>query len=254
MAVSFMVYGMVVRCVNYRDYDRILTLVSPERGKLTVCARNVRRPASKRQPAAQMFCYGEFELTQNREQSTLSACHIEDNFYNLSSNLDALSHATYMVNACEEAFLPNEPNQALFALLTSCVSYLSYSDIPAKQITIVFLIQLMNILGFKPQTDTCIHCHKKIEGLANAFHPEFGGVLCAVCSGIQGAVPMGKDALYLLNYLSNIPLDRLDTVKISKSVQDDLYHILQQYVAFRIEKKFRSLRFMEVSDKQDFKA
>lgn len=36
--------AIVLRYANYRDYDRMLTLLSPTRGKLEVLSRGCRRP------------------------------------------------------------------------------------------------------------------------------------------------------------------------------------------------------------------
>ena len=57
---SHKVLGVVTRAVNYRDHDRILTLVTRERGKLTATARGCRKPQSKLLTAASPFCYGEY--------------------------------------------------------------------------------------------------------------------------------------------------------------------------------------------------
>lgn len=51
--------AIVLRYANYRDYDRMLTLLSPTRGKLEVLSRGCRRPnpPAERQRA---FCPGGF--------------------------------------------------------------------------------------------------------------------------------------------------------------------------------------------------
>ena len=61
---SHKVLGVVTRAVNYRDHDRILTLVTRERGKLTATARGCRKPQSKLLTAASPFCYGEYVLNE----------------------------------------------------------------------------------------------------------------------------------------------------------------------------------------------
>ena len=47
------VFAVVAQAVNYRDHDRILTLVTRERGTVTATARGCRKPQSKLMSCAQ---------------------------------------------------------------------------------------------------------------------------------------------------------------------------------------------------------
>ena len=50
------VFAVVAQAVNYRDHDRILTLVTRERGTVTATARGCRKPQSKLMSCAPALC------------------------------------------------------------------------------------------------------------------------------------------------------------------------------------------------------
>ena len=56
--------GVVLRETETKEADKILTLLTAERGKLTVIARGARRKNSKLAAAAQSLAYGEWTLSQ----------------------------------------------------------------------------------------------------------------------------------------------------------------------------------------------
>ncbi len=62
------VFAVVAQAVNYRDHDRILTLVTRERGTVTATARGCRKPQSKLMSCAQPAVYGEYELAEAKRQ------------------------------------------------------------------------------------------------------------------------------------------------------------------------------------------
>ena len=75
--------GVVVRLVNYRDHDRMLTLLSPQLGRVDALSRGCRRPRSALLAASELFVSGEFVLFQSREHAALTSCQIDDTFFRL---------------------------------------------------------------------------------------------------------------------------------------------------------------------------
>ncbi|MDL2225846.1 recombination protein O N-terminal domain-containing protein, partial [Eubacteriales bacterium OttesenSCG-928-M02] len=73
---SHKLLGVVSRGVNYRDNDRILTIVTRDRGRITATARGSRKPQSKLLTAASAFCYGEYVLREWENRFYVSQCTV----------------------------------------------------------------------------------------------------------------------------------------------------------------------------------
>lgn len=82
MAQPIKVKGIVIRQVNYGDYDKMLTVLTEPLGKISVSARGVRSIKSKNRAATELLCYSEFVLTGPRgEVYNLSQAECIESFY-----------------------------------------------------------------------------------------------------------------------------------------------------------------------------
>ena len=74
--------GLVLRHADYGDYDRMVTLFSPEYGRIDAVARGCRRPKSPLVNAVEPFVSGEFQLYFRKERFTIEQC-----VFNLTARL-----------------------------------------------------------------------------------------------------------------------------------------------------------------------
>lgn len=77
MAFPIKLNGIVLRTVNYREYDRMLTLFTQEQGRVEASARGARRPSSKLLAATTQFTLGEFLLNERGGQYYLAGCTVD---------------------------------------------------------------------------------------------------------------------------------------------------------------------------------
>ena len=81
------VNAVVLRAVDYNDNDKILTLITPELGKISAGIKGVKKAGAKLKFAAQPFCFGEYILAKRGERYTVINCSECQNFYDLSLDI-----------------------------------------------------------------------------------------------------------------------------------------------------------------------
>ena len=87
--------GIVLRSAQYGEHDRMLTLLTPEYGRVDAIARGSRKSKSAFPGAVELFCAGEYQLYGNHDKFSVQQCRIQENFYDLRFDVDRLISATY---------------------------------------------------------------------------------------------------------------------------------------------------------------
>jgi len=201
---SHKVLCVVTRSVNYRDHDRILTLVSREKGRITATARGCRKPQSKLLTAASPFCYGEYVLNERDGRFYVSQCTVRETFYNLRLRPEALYAANFVCAATEEFANPEEPYIKQFSLLLHTLSLLCNEEYPVEGVLAFFMAKLLHFEGYGLSMDRCAICQRE-ENL-RYMDLELGGAVCSRCGGGRPDLfPMGEHELRLLALLPSIP-------------------------------------------------
>jgi DNA repair protein RecO (recombination protein O) len=77
------VEALVLRSIDYREYDKILTLFSAHEGKLTASLKGVKKAGAKLKFASSPFCFAEYVLAQKEDRYTVTSASSIENFYAL---------------------------------------------------------------------------------------------------------------------------------------------------------------------------
>lgn len=179
--------GIVLRHVNFGENDRILTILSPTLGLVTVSARGCRKATSRMLSASELFTAGEYLLYEKEGRFTLSSFSLQENFYPLRNDFTRLSHGAYWLALCEATAQPGEDCARLFKMLLLSLAVLTYGELPERPLTAVFLMQFSALAGFEPCLDVCARCGKPLEAPMR-YDAEHGGACCAKCAPVGYAL------------------------------------------------------------------
>ena len=173
--------AIVLRHVNYRDNDRMVTLFSPSRGRIDAVIRNCRKPKSHNLNAGELFALGDYMLYESGGRVTVTSVHLIETFYALRQDYDRLTCGTYALSLTEAVVEPEQERQELFMLLLHTLSRLAFSDQPWRPLLAGFLLHFAACEGFKPRLNHCVFCGKRLEEGPFFFDRQEGGICCGEC-------------------------------------------------------------------------
>lgn len=223
--------GVVLRYTNYRERDRILTLLTPQHGRVDALSRGCRRPNSPLMPCSELFVHGEFVLFRGGEHCSLTSGAVTDTFYPLRLDAYRLTCATYMLGLIQAAAQPEQPAPGLFGLLLKALYHAAYcEDEPALAVTNTFLLLFAAETGYRPRLRHCARCRKPLLPDGDAFlDAEAGGLCCKACAQRDAAALTAAQVRWMRETLDagfETPPQNGDTA---------LFEALRQYVQSKLE-------------------
>ena len=213
--------GLVIRRSNYGDYDRMITLFSPEHGRIDAIARGCRRPKSPLVNAVEPFTSGEFQLYERRERFSLDQCQISESYLDLRTDYDRLRHGVYWLKLLDAAILPDTPMPQLFMTTLRALAYLNYSDLPPELVTMAYEMHFMALNGLSPAMDRCVRCGRPVNSDCR-FDAHLGGAICMDCMSAAPFITNG--ARRILMKLPRTEFDKFQMVDGHPNWQEAAHH------------------------------
>ena len=185
--------AIVLRRVNYRDNDRMVTLLSPSRGRIDALIRNCRKPKSHNLNAAELFSLGDYMVVETGGRMIVTSVRLIETFYPLRADYDRFTCAAWLLSLAEAVAEPEQEQRELFMLLLHTLSRLAFSDQPWKPLLSGFLLHFSACQGFKPRLNHCVLCGKRLEEPPFFFDAEEGGLCCGDCRRSRTQVPVSPE-------------------------------------------------------------
>ncbi len=220
--------GMVIRTVDYRDNDRILTLFTAEQGRVDAKARNCRKATSPLLACTQPFTYGEYQLFYHKNKYIVDQGEVLESFYPLREDVGRFAAASLCASLCLEGVQAEEGSAEIFSLLYHTLSFLTYGDNDPGDLTACFLIRCLSLMGFRPAITHCAVCGRDLrEDPVIRFLPDKGGAVCAACSPVGRKI--GKTALEAMRRMLLLDDDQLGRVKMKEPLRAEVLSRLLPY-------------------------
>ena len=180
--------AIVLHTADYRDNDRMLSLLTPEHGQLDALCRGCKKPQSPLMSAAQAFSYGEYVLYQAKGRLTVTSFELIDSFYALREDYEKLRYAACMLEVMQAQATPGEGNTRLFLLLARSLKRLCYLPLDPRAVTAAFFLMDAALSGWRPRLDACVHCGRPLPaGVPVFLDIDGGGLRCRDC--MTGDIP-----------------------------------------------------------------
>ena len=237
--------GIVLKYTNLGEADKILTILTRNKGKIKAVAKGCRKPKSSLLASSELFAFSEFVLYKGTSWYHISQAETRETFYNLRNDLLRLSYAVFFVEMADAVSEENLSSERLFLLLAKALFYLAEGEIPLGIINEAYQLKLMDISGYRPSLKRCVHCGKS-ELQEYKFDIEMGGVICGECEKFgKNVIRINPGTLETIRILLNTEISRLNTLKIDNTIFNEIDKLVKRFVETHLDKHFKSLDFLD---------
>ena len=211
--------ALVLRERKLDEQDRLLTLLSADRGIITAYAKGAGRMKGSMAGATELLCYSHFVLFQNRERCFADKAEANTLFFGIRGDLEKLTLATYFAQLCCELIPENEPAAEELRLLT--------------------------LTGYMPDLIACRACGGLPEDGVVLFDPSGGSICCPGCapSGAVGLLPLPPGGFAAMRHIIYCDFEKLFQFKLGEENLPVLAHAVEQYLLCQVERILPALNF-----------
>jgi DNA repair protein RecO (recombination protein O) len=257
---------------DFGEADRILTLFTPDLGKMRAIAKGARKPSSRKSGHIELFTYSMLLLAKGRHLDVVTQADTLDAFMPLRVSLERLGYAYYLAELLDRFSEESDPssrvssfsrsstisdiaaeNRPIFDLLLHSLRWLgNASDDPAL-LARYFELHLLRYVGYQPQLFNCVNCGSSIEPVENFFSAEAGGVIDPLCMQNQrdkiagharDAYPIPVSVLKVLRYLQTREYETVRSLRITPDVHVQVELLMQHFLAHHLERNLKSVEFL----------
>ena len=236
--------GVVLRVTDTKETDRILTVLTADRGKIPLIARGARRKNSRLAAACQLPAYSELTIYKRGGWYMLDEASPLELFDALGRDIELLALASWFCELTEAVCAEETPAPEVLSLLLNALYALCYTDRPPRLVKAAFQFRLMALAGFEPLADGCALCGRG-DAEAPMLDVQGGFVTCGGCRGPDAGLrlPLTAGGLAALRHILSVEPRRLYSFTLEPGALAALDHAGEAFISAQLERGFRTLDY-----------
>jgi DNA repair protein RecO (recombination protein O) len=237
-------HAIVLRRINLGETDKILTLLTREKGKLSAVAKGARRPASRLAGATELFNYCRAMLAVGQSLDVVTQVEVRQSFPALRRNLEKIAAASYLTELVDHFSEERLPQPEIFDLLLSGLYVLNTQE-DAGLLVAAFSLQLLVMAGYTPVFSNCARCHRADVGLT-AFSAAMGGAVCRDCrASVKDSMYVAAESVDAARALLAWELPQAARLELDNRARGQVLKIVRAFLLYRSDRPLKSARFLD---------
>ena len=180
--------AVVLRTHPLGEADRIITLLTKERGRIRAVAKGVRRTKSRFGARLEPFMVVDVQCYEGRNLDTVTQAEsLATHGQAIARDYTIYTAATVMVETAERLTEEHEPSTQQYLLLAGALRSLGGGEHDPGLVLDAYLLRSLAVAGWAPSFYDCAKCGA--PGPHQAFNITAGGAVCPVCRPPGSAAP-----------------------------------------------------------------
>lgn len=241
-AKSYRTRGIILRTQKLGEADRIITLLSPERGVIRAAAKGVRRTSSKMGATLEPFMEVDAQIVIGKSLHTITQAQLIHPYGQaLVADYAAYTAAYAMVETAER--LTDSEAESIapqYRLLHGAIAALARGGLEPGTVLDSYLLRALSTAGWAPSFTHCVRCGA--VGPHQAINIPLGGAVCHDCRPAGSLSPSPQTMTLLAALLAG----DWETVNASDlAARTQAGNIVSSYLQWHLERAVKSLKLVE---------
>ena len=248
------VKGIVINNADYGENDKLLTLLTHEKGKVVVCVKGGKSIKSKHMPSCELFAYSEFQLHEKAGKYWVRESYLCESFFRIRRALEPMYLGQYLCEVTNEFSLYDMEDEGLLRLLLNSLFLLCSDKKDRRIIKAAFELKSASLEGFLPDITGCAHCGSITDHMF--FEAIEGCLVCSECKesinytsentdafALSPLLILDKSLLDAMKYIIESPIERIFSFSLPDKEHNELSCVCETYLLHQLERGFNTLNF-----------
>jgi DNA repair protein RecO (recombination protein O) len=242
--------AILLRRMDYGDFDVIITFFTLKRGKLSLIAKSAKKSTRRFAGILELFSVLEVVAGTGRGRglSVLQEAVLKQPFSAIRADFRKTAYASYWAELIYNWIEENSKQVSLYHLLEHVLTELDSGRTAAAVLNILFQMRFLALSGHRPNLDDCSVCRKELENIKQdkiITDSQRGGILCKNCrTGSASRMLLGKGTIKQLLWVESGGLAKATRIKFSHPALIEGTEFLEEFVCYHLGKQPRSLKFL----------
>jgi DNA repair protein RecO (recombination protein O) len=195
--------ALILKSINFKDSDKIFTILTKELGKISAKAKGIRKINSKRLSSLDTLNYVKIGIVGEGDIKTITEAKLIHSFSNIKKDFDKLNSAYYFIEILNKSIHESDQDSQVFDLVVKCLKRLDEIKYADSRVENYFEFKLLEHLGYSLELERCVDCLEVINPeISYSFNFESGGIACSKC--LESNKTLKSETLNSILYLKGL--------------------------------------------------
>jgi DNA repair protein RecO (recombination protein O) len=242
---AFRTPALILRRRDFGEADRLLTVLTPQHGKIDVLAKGARKLTSHKMGHVELFTRADMLIHTGRDFGVVSQAEMTGPFNALREDLVRGAYAATCAELIDRFFSTGEDDTArLYALAEATFTRIDSEPDP-RCAQCFFELHVLDLAGFRPELLLCA-AGEPVLPQDQVFCVSEGGVVCPQhAPQFAGRVmPLPMATLKLLRLMQRSRYEQVVAARPPAGTIEDAARVLSGYITYVLERRLQSAEFL----------
>ena len=242
--------AILIRRVDYGDFDLILSFLTRDKGKISVIAKSAKRSKKRFGGILELFNPLDIVVSPGRGSglSILKEASLIHPLDGIGTDILKTAYASYWAELVNTWVEEGRKQPDTFDLLAYVLRELDSGDVSEEVLSIIFQMRFLSLSGLCPNLSHCSGCQSEMEAAPRyKLNVDLarGGIVCDSCSPYESANRcLSKGTIKQLQWISNNDIVKAARIRFSTQALKEGLQFLESFVPYHLGKEPRSLKFL----------
>ena len=173
----FRTEAVILRRQVFGEADRLLTLLTPDHGKLRAIAKGARKPNARKTGHVELYARVDMLIARGRDLHVVEQAETKEHYLPLREDLVRATYASHFVELLDRFTTEHDTSRAEFDLLVNALGWLC-EDVDPRLTARYYELALLTLAGFTPTLHHCAIGQEELQPVDQFFSAADGGVIC----------------------------------------------------------------------------